>query len=85
MCVGHDFYAFALAEQMRAEVEEHGRVELGPAELHLLSLTKNIHIALITAAIPTIIFSMKWGTCFFSGMLIVPLIGGLGWLSRFSV
>lgn len=65
MQLDNDFYACALAEQTRAEVEEHGRVEMdttsaaGRRELQLLALTKNVHIALIMATVPTITWLMK--------------------------
>ena len=50
-------YAVGLSERVRTRVEEFGRVELRDTEAAALVRSKAVHVVLLVAAVPTIVWS----------------------------
>eukprot|EP01043_Picozoa_sp_COSAG02_P060413 COSAG02_NODE_7889_length_2803_cov_28.147189_4_plen_136_part_00 len=50
-------YAIGLGEKLRARVDTEGRVELGEAEADALILSKTVHVCVLVAVVPCIVWA----------------------------
>jgi hypothetical protein len=70
-------YAVGLSERVRTRVEEFGRVQPRDTEAAALVRSKVVHVVLLVAAVPTIVWS---GTVGVAGLLVPFLVFWLGGL-----
>jgi hypothetical protein len=68
-------YSVGLSERVRTRVEEFGRVELRDTEVVVLVRSKAVHVVLLVAAAPTIVWSDNSGVATLGPFFVFWLSG----------
>jgi len=82
--VDNQLYEYGLSEQVKAEVEEFGRVYLEPSSLRLLKASKLVHVVLVTASCTLTVATghIEGGVVLLAGFMISQLVFFLGGIAE---